>query len=418
MANKPKLLAWSDWFGVGTGFGTVSKHVLKSLLPYFKIDQLAINYNGEFFDQEKWPIQVVPARLNNASDPHGTNMFMKAVATGRYDYIWIMNDSFVVNKVGQELPKLFEQMAKARKKIPCIVYYCPIDCNLQSHAVGMLDTADHVVAYCDFGKEEILKTLPDIKDKLSVITHGIDTAAFHRINSSERKLAREQLLKVTDDDTFVWMNVNRNSMRKDLARTILAFSEFRKKVPNSRLYLHTMPRDTTIDLLIAVKEAGLTIKDVLFPGSYSPDKPYPTEVLNSFYNCADAFMTTTLGEGWGLTHLDAAQVGIPILAPNNTCFPEQLNSGSRGYLYPCAERYWVDNSGYRPIGRLDDIVANMHKCYEETKSGTNKQMLFDAKEYANSISWNKIGNQWIKLFQTIRPMDRKPTEVEVTGVKL
>lgn len=402
MSRKPKLLVWSDWFGVGTGFGTVSKHVIQALIPYFEIDQLAINYNGEFFDREIWPVQVVPARLNNAQDPYGLQMFADSVLTGKYDYVWIMNDSFTVHKVGKELPKVFQQMAQNHRKVPVIVYYCPVDCVGQLQETGMLTAADKVVAYCEFGKNEMLTSVPEIKDKVSVITHGVEPKIFHKVDSAERKMLREQLLRVTDDDTFIWMNVNRNSPRKDIARTILAFSEFRKEVPNSKLYLHTVPRDTTINLFEALKHLNLSVKDdVLFPGNYAPHKPYPAEVLNSFYNCGDAFITTTLGEGWGLTHLDAALVGMPIVAPENTCFPEQLANGARGYLYSCKESYWIDNSGYRPLGRVEDITQTMLKCYRDTKSGENKQLIENAKQYALSLDWKTIGDQWVDLFKKL-----------------
>lgn len=415
MNNKPRLLCWSDFFGVGTGFGTVSKYVIQSLLPYFQIDQLAINYHGAFFDQTKWPVQVVPAKLNNPSDPHGNQMFVESLMSGKYDYIWIMNDSFVVHKTAKEFPKIFETMSAAKKKLPVIVYYCPIDCNLQSHASGMVQVADRVVAYCEFGKQEILKTLPQVSDKLSVITHGVDTSVFHRVNPVDRRLLRSQLLKINDDETFVWMNVNRNSPRKDLARTILAFSEFKKQVPNSKLYLHTQARDTTIDLLVAVKDLGLTTKDdVLFPANYGPDRPFAPEILNSFYNCSDAFITTSLGEGWGLTHLDAALVGNPIVAPDNTSFTEQLKG--RGYLYPCKEKVWIDNSGYRPIGCIDDIVNSMMQCYTETKNKTNTKLIMDAKEYAMSLNWTNIGKQWVSLFKGLVPT--KHIVPSISGTKL
>lgn len=417
MNSKPNLLMWSDCFLAGTGFGTVSKYVVKALAPYFNIDQLAINYNGEFFDQKEYPVQVSPAKLLIPQDPYGNQMFVNALQSGKYDFVWIMNDTFVVDKVGKELSKILDVLKNNRQKVPTIVYYYPVDCQVIPSATGMLEAADHIVAYCEFGKLETLKKLPHVASKMSVITHGVDNKVFKKIDPIERKLARLQLLKVDDDETFVWLNVNRNSPRKDLPRTIAAFAEFRKQVPNSKLYLHTAIRDTTVDLAASCQHMGLSMKtDVIFPANYAAHKPFPIDVLNAFYNCADGFVTTTLGEGWGLTHLDAYPVGLPLVVPDNTCFPEQLASGKRGYLYPCKENIWVDNSGYRPYGRLDDIVGTMMDCYRDVKSGVVASKVEAAKQYANTITWEKIGAQWVELFKKLRA--NPPKRQEVVGVNL
>ena len=65
-----------------------------------------------------------------------------------------------------------------------------------------------------------------------------------------------------------------------MPRTLLAFSEFRKKVPNSLLYMHTKIEDGfggyNIDLKVPLEELGLSMrKDVIFPNSYNPAKGNP-----------------------------------------------------------------------------------------------------------------------------------------------
>ncbi len=423
MAIKPKLLMWSDSVlpSTGTGFGTVSRYVAQALYPHFDIDQLAINYNGEFYNREEFPIQISPAKLLDRNDPYGNQMFINNILTGKYDYVWIMNDTFIVEKVAQELPALLEKMRDSRKKIPTIIYYYPVDCRILPSATGMLQLADYIVAYCQFGKDETLKVLPHVEDKLSVINHGVDTSTFRKLNPVERKLARAQYLKIEDPDTFVWTNVNRNSARKDIARTILAFSEFRKQVPNSKLYLHTAVKDTTLDLSVPVQDLGLSMKkDVLFPANYAAHKPFPVEILNNMYNCADAYITTALGGGFELTGVECAAVSIPVVAPDYTCFTEQFSE--RGYLYPCKEQTYIDNSGFRRVGRLEDIVNTMLQCYEDSKSGAVKEKTEAASKYINTITWDKIGKQWIELFKKIQQnkINKKILQKsqQVTGIKL
>jgi len=400
---KKKLLVYSDSVTAGTGFGIVSKHVLRALNDLFEIDQLAINFGGEFINKEEFPYQIVPSRLNDPKDPYGSQMFLQSLARGVYDYVWVMNDTFVVEEVAKKIPQLFQQMRAAGKKVPVIVYYYPVDCHVLDTGRTMLQVADRVVAYCKFGKAETEKTAPDVLNKLSIINHGVDTGEFHKIAPDRRKEFRQKFFNIQNDNTFVWLQVNRNSPRKDIPRTILAFKKFKEEVyPNSLLYLHTAPRDTTIDLIAAVRDVGLDpTRDVIFPKNYAASKPFPIEILNLFYNCGDAFITTTLGEGWGLSHLEGAATGLPLVCPDNTCFPEQLDDGNRGYLYECNEKIWIDNSGYRPIGLVDDIVSTMKECYEDVKSGEAKKKVDLCNEYIDTIQWYKIGEQWIELFRDI-----------------
>jgi glycosyltransferase involved in cell wall biosynthesis len=410
---KPNLLIWSDFFLTGTGFGTVSRYVINALLPHYNIDQLAINYNGEFFDKEKYPVQVSPAKLLDPQDPFGNQMFVNAVQSGKYDYVWIMNDTYVAERVGKSLQDIFAVMAKNGRRIPKVIYYYPIDSQVPPTAHSMLKAADSLVAYSQFGKAETIRALPELSEKLKVITHGVDTKKFFRIPEADRIVARMQLVGVNDPNTFVWMSCNRNSLRKDIAKTILAFSEFKKLVPNSKMYIHTAIRDRDMDLSVPMSSLGLSYTDVIFPRNYAAHQPFPIEVLNTIYNCGDAFITNSLGEGWGLTHLDAAAVKMPIVAPDNTVFTEQL--AGRGYLYDCKEQVYIDNQGYRKVGRLDDIVATMMKCYEETTSKKNAEVVDKAFQYAKSIDWNNIGAQWVDHFKAL---SKTSPVKKVTGTKI
>ena len=44
--------------------------------------------------------------------------------------------------------------------------------------------------------------------------------------------------------------------------------------------------------------------------------------LNNLYNIFDVFLSTTSGEGWGLTTIEAAITKTPLVIPKCTSFPE------------------------------------------------------------------------------------------------
>jgi glycosyltransferase involved in cell wall biosynthesis len=390
-----------------TGFATVGRHILKSLgsTGLYDIDLLGINYFGSFYDQKEFPYCITPARLGDPRDPYGNQMFIDALLKKEYDIVFIINDPFVVEGVARKLDEIRGIKAKNGQKQFSLVYYFPVDCRLWPEQSTMIKKADRAVAYTDFASAEAEKIGLKATD---IIYHGAELESFTPLSQDQKRLLRKKYFGVTDDNTFVLINVNRNSLRKDVSKTILAFSEFHKKVPNSVLYLHMKMEDGTsdnqiVDLKPCLADLGLDPKrEVIYPLQFNPAEGFPREVLNQLYNTADAYITTHLGEGFGLTILDAFCVGLPVIAPKNTSMIEIVNH-DRGYLYPCKEKIYVDNSGFRPLGRTEDIVKSMMDCYMDwlTRSKRHQEVVSSAHEFVKEYSWEKIGKQWIKLFSEL-----------------
>lgn len=413
MSEKIKLLVWSDSVLAPTGFGTVSRYVLEQLhtTGRFEIDQLAINYYGEFYDRKKYPYQISPARILNPSDPFGNEMLIRSLSSKDYDILWVLNDIFVVNGVVKELDKLKLKKRQEGKKVFKTIYYYPIDCTVIEQAASMINFADAAVCITDYGRQETIKKMPKLNKPIDVIYHGCDPVVFSKTDGNLRRMWRERYLGVSDPETFIWINVNRNSVRKDMGRTILAFSEFKKVVPNSVLYMHCMHRDNKIDLIQASRDLNLSNKkDVLFPARFNlHEGGFPIEALVNFYSAADAFISTTLGEGWGLTTTEAMSIGLPCLLPRNTSAPEILGENEeRGYLYECTEEVWIDNSGYRPWGKMEDILPKMLQVYEEKRSPAQTEMLEKATSWVYDHTWEQVSRGWIDIFD--RVIEQKATQ--------
>jgi len=417
--RKQKVLVWSDSVTATTGFGVVSKHILNALYRtgLYEIDQLAINYFGDFYDKNKIPYCIVPSKLGNPKDAFGNQMFIDALRKKDYDIVFVVNDTFVVEQISHHINKVRQAKHQAKRPVFKLIYYYPVDCRLLSAASNMIKIADRSVAYTNFAKtaSEAVDVHPT-----DVIYHGSDIKNFKPIGQEAKTKYRKEYLGLKSDDTFVIVNVNRNSLRKDIAKTIFAFSEFRKQVPDSLLYLHTVTKDGSnsghlIDLKICLEELGLNPKtDVLFPTNYNAALGYTTSILNKLYNCGDAYMTTHLGEGFGLTIVEAMAAGIPVIVPNNTTTPELVGGNrNRGYVYPCHEMSFVDNSGFRRTGRIEDIVDTMVQCHQDwqadrVNSSTQRQEIIGrATKFTNKYSWNNICKKWVKLFAEIQNANPK-----------
>jgi glycosyltransferase involved in cell wall biosynthesis len=414
--EQKKLLCWGDAPVACTGFGTVSKYIISALQATgeYEIDQLAINYHGQFVDRTRIPWQMSPARLLDPNDPYGNKMFLRAITDKHYDYIWILNDTFVVHSVAKEMRKILDEKAKTTGKKTVVLYYFPVDCRVISEASDMLRYCDVAIAYNEHGKAETLKVLPELADKLNIIYHGTDTALFRPFSRDIIGKLKQKYFGI-DPETYLVINVNRNSVRKQISRTMYAFKEFKKLVPNSLLYLHTAAQDRDIDLISAAKHLELRPKqDIVFPPNYSPANGYPESILNELYNCGDVFVTNHLGEGWGLSVTEAMAAGTPVVAPRNTSMPEILGENSeRGFMYDCDDLIFVDNSGYRPMASTDTIVNEMMRVYRlGWKHDLSKVVA--ARKWVEENNWANVCSQWLSLFSSINtalPVDNQPTYV-------
>jgi glycosyltransferase involved in cell wall biosynthesis len=419
-AVKQKVLVWSDSVLATTGFGRVSDYILKALYNTgkYEIDQLAINhFAGAFYDRKKYPYNIQAAKVGEKEDPYGNKLFLNILQHHDYDIVFVINDTFVVESVAQSLQDIRRRKAQLGKKVFNLVYYYPVDCCFLERASTMVKIADRAVAYTQFAADETRKVLPNKPDE--IIYHGTDTSFFKKLTSMVKHEARSWL-HCADPDTFLLISVNRNSVRKDIARTILAFSEFRKKVPNSVLYLHTKMQDgvggLNVDLTVPVTELGLSFKkDVIFPTKLHAAQGFPPEQLLALYNAADAFITTNLGEGWGLSITEAMAVGLPVIAPLHTSAHEILgHNQERGYTYECKEQIYVDNSGFRPFGYLEDILEQMYACHEGWKSNSAEHnlRLRRARMFTEQHSWENVCKQWVDLFDNLQ---EQPTGLAHAG---
>lgn len=408
--TKRKLLCWSDSVTAITGFGVVAKHILAALQAtgLYEIDQLAINHLGDFHNRSEYPYTLMPARLLDPKDPYGNQMFINALMQNDYDIVLVINDTFVVEGVARKLAEVKEAKLSQNRKVPKFIYYYPIDHSLLPEYSTLIKFVDRPVAYTKFAQAETKKAIGlDVKD---VIYHGTDTENFFPLDRNVRREFRARLLGIASDDAFVLINVNRNSLRKDIAKTIVAFAEFKKMMPSSVLYLHTKMQDTpgnshVIDLGVAVRELGLSIhKDVIFPQNFHPARGFPVQELNLLYNLADVYITTSTGEGWGLTQTDAMLVGLPVIVGDHTTTPElHGKDGERGYVYPCRERVFYDNAGIRPSGRTEDILTKIMQAYGDWKANTShrSEMIQRSYEWARQHNWKNIGKQWVKLVDDV-----------------
>jgi len=424
--TKRKILVLADSPTVCTGFANVSRNVLKSLYDTgrYEIDMVGINYFGDYdkkeFEEKYYFLnKIIPAKHPASNDLYGREL-TKGTLLGYnktlrppYDIFFTIQDHFILSALSAENKTPFANSIKNIQKTildePQLrpnhftwIGYFPVDSTLKEEWVNdSINKADYPVAYCDYGKKEILKINTDIEKRLKIIRHGTNTSEFYPIED-KNTLRHKYFKDVINDDTFLLINVNRNQPRKDLFRTLMIYREFKKKVPNSFLYMHCKQYDQGGDLVQMSRNLGLDPESWGRPSNFDESKGIPVDILNELYNCADAYITTTLGEGWGLGITEAMATKTPVYAPNITSIPEILGNGSRGSLFEAGDGNNVINMGMsdndiiRPVTNIYNAVDVLYYGYTHKQEIEKKTQ--QAYKWATELTWELENKKWIKLF--------------------
>jgi len=334
-----------------------------------------------------------------------------------FDLLFFLQDTFILDFLPTLIPHL---KAQRQKPFKSIVYY-PIDSMLKPEWAKNIDVIDTLVAYCEFGKQETLKALPD--RNIRVINHGVNTKEYFPLSDNEIEAFKSQYFG-PQADKFIITNLNRNQQRKDVPRTLIAFKKFRETVPDSLLYLHMAMKDQGWDLPEICKSMGFDIsKDVIFPQNFGPNQGYPKELVNALYNVSDVVMSTTTGEGWGLSWIEAMATKTPVIMPDNTSMSEIITedkgylvkSGSNDSLYTILPH---DNEILRPLVDVDDLVNKLVHVYNNREEAAQKAENA-YKWVVEEMDWQKgIAKQWVELFDESYEQigkDQEKAEQEVEG---
>jgi L-malate glycosyltransferase len=219
------------------------------------------------------------------------------------------------------------------------------------------DKAEYVVANSQGLKELALKTNP--KQEVSIIYNGIDTSKFYPGIKKQKK-----------DITILC--VSRLIPRKGLNYLIDAIPAILKQNENIKLIIAGEgPEKKNLEK----QAAQYNIKSKIdFLGYVSH------EDLPAIYFKSDIFILPSLHEGMSNTILEAMASGLPIITTNTGGTKELIN----------------ENGIIIEKNSPADISAAVIKLIKDTK--LRKEMSFCSRELSQKLSWGKIAEDYLKLY--------------------
>lgn len=310
---KGRLL-WVGDATVPTGFATVTHAVLAHLHEDWEVFVSGINYNGTAHD---YPYTILPAW--QGGDMWGMNRFGALCEEIAPDVAVINNDWWNVAAFLDHAPK----------RLP-VVGYMPVDgAHLDPADMRRLEALSSAVWYTDYGYQQAVQA--GFRGARHVIPHGLDGGWWQSV---DKNTARKRLGLHLPDNAFVVGNVNRNQPRKRLDVTIRLFAQWTKshKVKDAWLLLHCAKKDTGWNLERVARFYGVEDRLIL-TGPEELHEACDASRLRDTYNALDVQVSTTLGEGWGLTTMEGMACGVPQIVPDWAALGEWAEPAIK---VPCA----------------------------------------------------------------------------------
>ncbi len=387
-----RLLVVSDGI-VPTGLARVTQSLMHNLRHLgYDIHHLAVNYHG---DPHGVPWPVYPAALGG--DRYGFGRLADLVASIRPEAILLVNDLWIM---AEYLKVLIDDV---KVDIAIAVWAIVESTGLDAEWLQLYGKVRRIVACSSFAKEELLLHLPAAE--VEIIPFGVDTAAFHALNSGSTREAKERLgLFAADeiDTSFVVLNANRNQPRKRIDLTMRAFSQFASGKPqNVKLYLHMGVVDVGWDILKLAKRFGIDDRLIVSRTGESTSAPAVTdEDLNLIYNACDVGINTAVCEGWGLVSLEHAAAGRPQILPDIPSLRDRWEG--HGLLIPTSRTLVMERLHW-DCCLMDEVrlVEALNSLYEDKAALTHWGTAARNHAQRPDYQWEAIAMCWNRLFRDV-----------------
>lgn len=411
-----KILYHGDSPTVATGFGNVSRNLLSGLAKEHDITVIGINDRGGHKDPKIYPYKIYPAIYNDYRDLFGLKRLLNVllgqdpeIKETKFDVLFMLYDYTMISEGYIGNTPLFEALKQTVKPGIKKVIYTPIDNDLITPRwKATLEWFDKIIVPSHYG----FKVLESVwgtkatKEKVKVVYHGIENT-FKPLPENERLLIRKRMtealgkqnIKINMEDRYIIGFVGRNQWRKDIYRTVKVFAQFKKDHPKAYLYLHTDPLDSNHDggniMDLLAYNGQFYGKDYLVPIGLNTNTGLPRADMNEIYNMFDVYLSSSVGEGFGLPILEAMKCRIPVIAPNNTTMPELLDD-DRGYLYDTDNTVCfgqIDLMRERQLGDTRDALLTLnavHALGDKIKPNLDRAQAF-ADKYTPEKMAREIG---------------------------
>ena len=199
-----------------------------------------------------------------------------------------------------------------------------------------------------------------MKAPISVVPSGISLEQHHQRLTPQQRQEKRRALGIADDDQ-VLLNLGRLGGEKNLGERMELFAEAREQNDHLK-FLIVGDGPAREDLEKQARKLGVA-ENVIFTGMVEPSQ------VQNYYQLGDVFVSASTSETQGLTYIEAAANGLPLLCRQDDCLADVLEEGQNGYEYTSAEDFLraIDEMAHNPdwraaaAKRSEEIAASFDK---------------------------------------------------------
>jgi glycosyltransferase involved in cell wall biosynthesis len=378
----------------GTGYSRVANKLTNHLasLPGVEVVYYAFqNYKGQeikdrFIDPR---IKFYDAMEIDPKAPGGFGDagIVPSIIKEKPDVLFHYNDMNVVKDIMRLIPP--EHMPPKKYLYLDIVYRWQ---NIDTFEIMKEYKFDHIWTFLDTWTRHMVDDLNFDPSKVTTMVHGVDFERFVDVPREEAKVKAG-----FKPDDYLVVNMNRNSSRKMWETTIKAFLELLQREnmnPRIKLYCGGLPfyRDGVDIGMTARTEClrrGMDTEQVVNHHIFMNPKPlHLTDAeVNNIYNAGDVGLSTTRGEGFGLTPVEHMYLNRPQVVTGIPALKETMGP----YAHFVEPKLWIrvgevePHDGEGALCDYKDFADHLQYCFKNPDERPN------ARDYLKEkYSWDHM----------------------------
>lgn len=214
--------------------------------------------------------------------------------------------------------------------------------------------------------EAVLKNY-GVYNPIFVVPSGIALEQHKERISEEERRQKRNALGIPEDHT-VLLNLGRLGTEKNLTEVVEIFAIARAQ--NSKLMLLIVGDGPARKELEELSDKLGVADHVIFTGMVAPEE------VHKYYQVGDIFVSASTSETQGLTYVEAAANGLPLLCRKDPCLDGVLVEGKNGYEYEAEQEF---------CELLDTILSNPDWCRNAGLQSAEIASEFDKINFADKI---------------------------------
>lgn len=370
-----RRLLWCGDAVVQTGFARVTHEICDRLHGKgWDVGIFGVNHNGY---PHAYPYPVYPVKGTVGEDLADVADHFKP------DVVLILTDPWLID----------DYLKREATKVPIVGYSLLDGLGLNTSLVTRLNDLASLGMAAPFGAKCIREA--GYTKEPWIAQYGVDRGIFHPIPQKEARLATG-MIRRTGEHGFVFGNVNRNAKRKRLDLTMWLWSRWWERAgrpDDAWLYLGCADHDEGWRIRRLAQSFRIADR-VLAPlkvqngvaRAFTAWQHFGIEQLAAIYSSLDVQISTTLGEGFGLTTLEGMACGVPQIAPKWAALEDWAADAAE--LVACSS-IQVSTGGINTIGGVVDgekFVAALDRAYRDRAWREDRRAA--GLRVAESLTWD------------------------------